>query len=301
MRLPTMGLGHRVKRVPRQALPVIVGPLIAPATAEQWHQEHLHFMTVAKDNGLLDVFGMEKADKLESIVYFDQEHGHMVMCCSYCMEILTCESRIFDREHTCHACNKKQTAHEAIDTAYLSLLGIKHANCVLSDRDFSTKTHGVSAYELVRRSRDAVNTARTTFRIKQNLAERKALKLIRILFGEKIYKQIVNKGETWIKGADKKFYRIFWARHGNVAVYQHRYRSQAERVGKDWKPIAVYCGHFGEDYPIGDQIITQICMFQTNPDKYTSQANNVSRDDWQYCGPKSQYQQDMADIMKIEL
>jgi len=300
--LPAMGVGHAVKRVPASAL-ARVAPLVAPGPISPilWREEHNQFVKNMQAMKILDDDALAETKKLESIVYFDQEHGHIVMRCSYCMEILICTSHIFDKEHTCHSCNKQQTAQTAVDAAYLSLLGVMHPNCVLSEPAFQDKTQGISADELVRKSKEAGSYARHSLDKKRNLAERKALKLIQILFGNKVYKQLVKTGETWIKGADRKFYRIFWARHGNVAVYQHRYKSQARRAGKDWRPISVYCGHFGEEFPIGDQIITQICMLQTNPEKYTDQANAVDGADWRNCGPLTAYHRQMQDIMAVEL
>jgi len=332
MRKPALSRTNRVKRVPTNNLPRAIHPIENnehisqvlgdfPAennertaqllkdceppnnfpkdrfehirTPQEWHQEHLEFMKTASSLHS----NPNEADELEAAVYFDHAHVRFVFCCTHCLEMLPWAGVMFDRTHVCPSCGSNQTGEQAVRAAYLALLGEKHPNCTLSDSEFHEKTSGLDPGEFVEKYMEFV----TAHQQKGYVAERKALRLLKHLFGERVYNQIVNNGETWVKGADGLHYRMFWSRHGNVAVYEHRYKSQAKRAGKIWKPIAAYCGHFGEDYPISDQIIAQICMLTTCPERYTKQANKVKDEDLSNCGPEWSHKTLMHKIMAIEL
>ncbi len=321
MLMPILSKNNRVKRVPNKALAIhnasnsnilAAGELQEDTdaaldakpdfpndiyeiirTPQEWHQEHLEFM----NNGSPALPELDEAEEIEAATYFDQAHGRMVFCCTHCLEMLPWVSRMINHTHVCPKCGASQKGKDACRAAYLALLGIKHTQCTLSDCEFDKKTQGLEPFEFVQKYMDVIEQSKHNL----NIAERRALNLMKHLFGERVYKQIVNNGETWVTGSDGLYYRLFWSRHGNVAVYEHRYKSQARRLGKVWKPIAAYCGHFGEHYPISDQIIAQICMIKTNPDRYTSQANKVLDEHLSNCGPDYLHKAMMGKIMEIQL
>lgn len=321
MRKPFLSKTNRIKRVPECALPrAIHHPMesLEPTQAElqeatlvvepsfpndryeivrtpqEWHQEHLDFI---KNCGYLNSTP-EEADELEAAVYFDHAHLRMVFCCTHCLEMMPWKGgHMFSNTHICPKCGGNMTGEQACRAAYLSLLGIRHQDCMLSESEFIEKTHNLDPYDFVQKYMDYVDD----YMHQCHRAERRALNLMKHLFGTRVYHQIVNKGETWVKGADGMHYRLFWSRHGNVAVYEHRYKTHAKKAGKDWKPVAAYCGHFGEDYPISDQIIAQICMLKTDPHRYIDQANKVQHEHLSNCGPEYLHKCLMGKIMAIQL
>lgn len=263
-------------------------------TPQEWHQEHLEYVerTQLKYNSSL-----QEVEELEAVAYFDHAHIRLVFCCTHCLEMMPWLGKMFDRTHVCPKCGESMTGEQACRAAYLALLGRMHPQCTLTKKEFHNKTHNLDPNEFVQQYMDCVDKHKH----KCNIAERRALKLMKDLFGERVYNQIVNNGETWVKGADGMHYRIFWSRHGNVAVYEHRYKTHATKEGKPWKPVAAYCGHFGEDYPISDQIIAQICMLRTDPQRYINQANKVKSEHFSSCGPEFLHKSMMEKIMAIEV
>lgn len=307
MRKPAISKTNRAERVPN-AVVELQNAILAVAevklefpddryetvrTPQEWHREHLEFME--KTSGLYS--NPQEAEELEAAVYFDHAHIRMVFCCTHCLEMIPWRGKMFDQTHTCPDCGASMTGEQACRAAYLALLGQRHPNCTLSNKQFADKTRDLDPEEFVQKYMDYVEK----YLHKCNIAERRALNLMKHLFGERVYNQIVNNGETWVKGADGMHYRLFWSRHGNVAVYEHRYKTQAAKAGKIWKPVAAYCGHFGEDYPISDQIIAQICMLKTDPDRYINQANKVRDEHLSNCGPEYLHKAMMGKIMAIQM
>jgi len=323
MRKPALSKTNRVKRVPNNQLPRAIhhpmeslpGPVLElqaaiksvaevklefpddryeiVRTPQQWHQEHLEFM----ERTSAQYSSPEEAEELEAAVYFDHAHTRMVFCCTHCLEMMPWVGKMFDRTHVCPNCSANMTGEQACRAGYLALLGIRHPNCTLSEQEFKAKTDNLDPYDFVEEYVSFVER----YMHGRNIAERRALNLMKHLFGERVYNQIVNNGETWVKGADGMHYRLFWSRHGNVAVYEHRHKAQAAKAGKIWKPVAAYCGHFGEDYPISDQIIAQICMLKTDPDRYINQANKVADEHLSNCGPEYLHKTMMGKIMAIQM
>jgi hypothetical protein len=103
----------------------------------------------------------------------------------------------------------------------------------------------------------------------------------------------VNEGEIWVDGADGPKYRVFYSHHGNVAVYDPATRRQ----GRKWKPVAAYCGHFGETYPVVDQVIAQALMFKSDPQRYISQANPVDDAHMAFVGPQRNFYEEIKEAL----
>jgi hypothetical protein len=311
MRKPALSKTNRVKQRPNKPieLDVELHPPISTVTEnelefphdrcemvrtpQEWHQEHFQFME--HTHGLCS--NIEEAEELEAVVYFDHAHVRVVFCCTHCLEMVPWVGEMFGRTHVCTNCNANMTGEQACRAAYLALLGIRHPNCTLNEQDFKSKTDNLDPYAFVEQYVSFVELCIND----RNTAERRALNLMKHLFGERVYNQIVNNGETWVKGADGMYYRLFWSRHGNVAVYEYRYKTQAAKAGKAWKPVAAYCGHFGENYPISDQIIAQICMLKTDPNRYINQANKVQDEHLSNCGPEVLHKAMMDKIMAIQI
>jgi hypothetical protein len=260
-------------------------------TPEQWHQEHLSFLNMyseMRDANLIEI------EELEAVVYFDYNHAQIFACCSKCMEPIAKKHHLLNSLLSCKKCGFSQKCAQSVRAAYLAMLGVKHADCTLTDFEFKDKTQSL---DFVQWLQDSLIQSE----LNEKIAERKALILLGKVFGKRAYNQIVNKGEVWATGKDGRYYRIFWSRHGNVAVYEHRFKSHAKKAGKPWLPTHVYCGHFGEDFPISDQIIAQILLIKTNPEKYIEQANLVKSNDYTYCGPESGFKEKIQKVLSIEV
>lgn len=259
-------------------------------TPQEWHEEHLVFMSNA---GTL-YSSEEKPDELEAACYFEHAFCRFAPVCTHCLEYLPWLGKLFGAPIRCSQCGESSTGEQALVAAFNILLGRKHVNCCLSDEEFQARWGNVTPDEFV--TGYQIKIEEYKFRLEQ--AESKALQLFKNLFGKKLYNRLVKLGEIWIKGADSLYYRIFWSHHGNVISYEYKTQAQATRAGKEWKPLMAYCGHFGEDYPITDQLIAQILLLQTEPQRFTQQANGVEKEDYPHCGPDNWYKVKLTQAAK---
>lgn len=294
-----------------------------PKSPREWREEHLRWMATPGVAELYD--DKETPDQLEATTYWDYCHGRFVPMCPACLTFRAREDFRLTQQNRCRHCQHESDGREWVRASYLLLLGEPHPHFPVDPRGpeplanvfrFLTIVYGAAAaakdftrVNVETGEEASAEGARPTFgpesmladydyccseeKVSQRKANAKALALFRRLFGKRKYDRFVNYGEVWVDGADGLKYRIFYSHHGNVAVYDDRTR----RRGVKWRPVSAYCGHFGENYPVVDQVIAQALMFRTDPGRYISQANEVAPEHMPLVGPQTNYHEEMKEAL----
>ncbi|MBS1722648.1 MAG: hypothetical protein JSS66_06515 [Armatimonadetes bacterium] len=258
---------------------------------EDWRAQHLRWMAIPRVAELYE--DMETPDQLEASTYWFYCHGTHVYVCPYCLSFCPRLVRI-SKMNLCYNCDREYLGLEASRAAYLVLLGEKHPFfCGVEDvfraMVYFFKEDG-DVHDMVRQFQYEYER----FKEQQPLANAKALVLFKKLFGTKAYNRLLKQSEFWVEGADGLMYRLFYSRHGNIAVYD-----PAKKVkGRRWQPVRAYCGHFGEEYPVVDQLIAQALMIKRDPKRYTKQANQVPRNQMKLVGPYHNAQDELRKALK---
>lgn len=285
-----------------------------PRSPREWREEHLDWMSRP---GVAELYeDKETPAQLEATTYWDYCHGKFVPMCPACLEYRAQSEFRLTREHKCRKCGHVYDGREAVRASYLLLLGEKHPDFNGVDDVFRFLAYIFGPEPEQERKRPSIKLGDQVIegeppawgveamldqyeyccneaKVAQRRANAKALALFRKLFGKRKYDRFVNYGELWVDGPDGRQYRIFYSHHGNVAVYDPGTR----RRGVKWKPVAAYCGHFGETYPVVDQVIAQALMFKTDPEKYIAQANRVEHQHMAFVGPVTNYYEEMRESL----
>lgn len=116
-------------------------------------------------------------------------------------------------------------------------------------------------------------------------AARKATQLLLSFLTDKQALSLREFGYFDVFGPNEQTYRLVYRRHGNV--------TQLDEGGST---IKAWCGHFGEDLPISDNLLSQLLMIVVDPSDYEDRANQVMSDHFGYCVPMSGWQERFEQI-----
>ncbi|MBS1722801.1 MAG: hypothetical protein JSS66_07465 [Armatimonadetes bacterium] len=101
-------------------------------------------------------------------------------------------------------------------------------------------------------------------------------------------RSFLDHGHLDIKGSEGGKYRLYFARHSNIA-----------QVDANGMPLRGWCYHAGDFMSVGDNLLTQMFAIETNERAFFQQAN-VQREDWMDgLGSYSNWKSALKDYQKI--
>ena len=105
----------------------------------------------------------------------------------------------------------------------------------------------------------------TSWRDRFGIAERRALKLFKDMYGRKRLWQYLRNGYTEFHAKDRRTYRIFRQRHQSIEVYQRM------KTGK--KLLYKLCVMDTENIPLTDGVLKRLWLLRCDPNALHEQAN----------------------------